>query len=221
MSSRGYAEFYFMRRSVLLIAVLFFCIGLLQAQVPDISILQRKAPPTFKAVFTTTKGEFVIEAYRNWSPIGVDRLYQLISTGYFTNNFFFRVEPGYVVQFGVAETKALNRFWDPRRIQDEPVRQKHKKGVIAYARDVKNSRSTQLFVNMANNPKLDTTMLNGVKGFTPIARVISGMKVLEKLNGKYGKKPAMIQDTLYRYGNVYFEKLYPGLDRILSARILR
>jgi peptidyl-prolyl cis-trans isomerase A (cyclophilin A) len=206
---------------MLLITVSLFCLSFLQAQVPEISILNVKAPATFKAAFKTTKGEFIIQAYRKWSPIGVDRLYQLITSGYFTNNLVFRVEPKYVVQFGIAETKALNRFWDPRRITDEPVQQKHRKGIIAYARDVKNSRSTQLFVNMADNPKLDTMMRNGVKGFTPIARVVKGIQVLERFNGRYGKKPATVQDTLYKYGNTYFEKLFPGLDRILSARILR
>ncbi len=210
-----------MGKWIWVIAGLFFWLHRVPAQAPDVSILTVKAPATFKAAFKTTRGEFIMEAYRKWSPAGVDRLYQLISSGYFTNNLVFRVEPKYVVQFGVAESRALNRFWDPKRIQDEPVQQKHRKGVIAFARDVKNSRSTQLFVNMADNPKLDTMVRNGVKGFTPIGKVIKGMQVLENFNGKYGKKPAVVQDTLYKYGNAYFEKLFPGLDRILSARILR
>jgi peptidyl-prolyl cis-trans isomerase A (cyclophilin A) len=192
----------------------------LAAQVPDASILTRKAPEKFKAVFKTTKGQFIIEAYRNWSPLGVDRLYQLITSGYYSNTLLFRVEPDYVVQFGVAETNRLNRFWDPKKIPDEPVRQQNTRGTIAFARDLKNTRCAQLFVNMANNRKLDTIMRNGVEGFVPVARVVQGMIIISSFNAAYKKRPMMIQDSLYKYGNAYFEKKFPGLDRIISARIL-
>ncbi len=40
--------------------------------------LKKEAPATFKARFETTQGNFDIEAVREWSPNGVDRLYQLI-----------------------------------------------------------------------------------------------------------------------------------------------
>jgi peptidyl-prolyl cis-trans isomerase A (cyclophilin A) len=107
-----------------LLLLLWFGASQPAAQVPDAAVLSRKAPEKFKAVFKTTKGQFIIEAYRNWSPLGVDRLYQLISSGYYSNTLLFRVEPDYVVQFGVAETNRLNRFWDPKKIPDEPVRRK-------------------------------------------------------------------------------------------------
>jgi peptidyl-prolyl cis-trans isomerase A (cyclophilin A) len=190
------------------------------AQAPDPSILKVKAPETFRASFKTTKGEFVVEAYREWSPLGVDRLYQLVRSGYFNNSILFRVEPRYVVQFGVADTHPEKLFWDRKRLKDEPVKQKHTKGIIAYARDVKDSRSTQLFVNMVDNPKLDTIVLEGVKGFTPIARVIRGMENLARLHAEYGKRPAAIQDSLYKYGNPFFEMLFPNLDKIIYARII-
>lgn len=202
--------------------ILFFisCISS-RAQAPDISILQVRAPESFKAKFTTTKGVFVIESVRKWSPDGVDRVYQLIKTGFFNNSLLFRVEPGFLVQFGVAEKYAVNRFWDPKKLIDEPMQQLNKRGMISFAHGGKNNRATQLFINMADNPDLDTTVRHGVKGFTPVARVISGMETLSRLNGQYGRLPAKIQDSLYKYGNRYFEKKFPGLDKIISATILR
>jgi peptidyl-prolyl cis-trans isomerase A (cyclophilin A) len=208
------------RTTYFLLLLLWFGASRPAAQVPDASVLTRKAPEKFKAVFNTTKGAFIIEAYRNWSPLGVDRLYQLIASGYYSNTLLFRVEPDYVVQFGVAETDRLNRFWDPKKIPDEPVRQKNTRGTIAFARDLKDTRCAQLFVNMANNRKLDTTMRNGVKGFVPIARVVQGMIIISSFNAAYKKRPVMVQDSLYKYGNRYFERKFPGLDRIISARIL-
>lgn len=195
--------------------------GNLAAQVPNISILQKRAPETFRARFTTTKGDFVIEAYRKWSPLGVDRLYQLITSGYYANNLVYRVERNFVVQFGVADAEDLNRFWDAKKLKDEPLRHSNLKGVISYARGGPNTRTTQLFINMVNNPKNDTALRAGVRGFTPVARVISGMENIVRFFDKYGRSTVRHQDSIYKYGNRFFEKNYPGLDKILSARIVK
>ena len=190
------------------------------AQAPEIAILQLRAPESFKTSFKTSKGEFIVETYRKWSHMGADRFYQLIKTGFFNNALFFRVELNYVVQFGVSASYSANRFWDARKMPDEPAVTQNKKGIISFARGGRNNRATQLFINMVDNPKLDTLVRNGVKGYTPVARVLKGMEVITMLNGRYGKKPATVQDSLYKYGNPYFENLFPGLDRIISATLL-
>lgn len=195
--------------------------GVSVAQAPHPSILQLKAPETFRAVFKTQKGDFTIEVYKKWSPLGADRLYQLISSGFFTDALFFRVESDYVVQFGISANNMANRFWDPKKLRDEPSQFRNEKGVISFARGGRNDRATQLFVNMTDNPRLDLQMRNGVLGYTPVARVIKGMDNLFRLNAMYGKAPARIQDSLYKYGNPYFDKMFPGLDRILSVTILK
>lgn len=207
-----------MKTVLLIVSSLFFYMATAQ---PKVSVLRVQAPPTFRAVFTTTKGDITIEANREWSPLGVDRLYQLIISGFYNNALFFRVEPKKVVQFGIAADAATNRFWDPKKIRDEPLLLKNKKGTIAFARDVKNSRSTQLFINYNDNPAYDTVVRNGVTGYTVVARVVKGMKIAESLHAGYGKQPAMIQDSLYKYGNVYFEKKFPGLDKIIRAVIVK
>ncbi len=191
------------------------------AQAPSTTILKRKAPESFQVLFKTTKGDFVLEAYRRWSPIGVDRLYQLVITGYYNLNFFFRVEPDYLVQFGISDDLEKNIFWFSKKLRDEPVLQLHKKGIVAFARKQANSRATQLFINLKDNTEFDTTVKEGVKGYTPIGKVIKGMDVLGKLNGQYGKKAGAMQDSIYRYGNSYLFENFPGLDMIISAKILR
>src|SRR5438552_954797 len=40
------------------------------------------APAVFKARFSTTKGDFVIEVHRDWAPKGADRFYNLVKIGY-------------------------------------------------------------------------------------------------------------------------------------------
>ncbi len=195
--------------------------GSLLAQVPHNSILQKRAPETFRARFTTTKGDFVIEAHRKWSPLGVDRLYQLITSGYYSNNLLFRVERNFVTQFGIADAEDLNRFWDAKKLKDEPLRYRNEKGVISFARGTPNTRTTQLFINMVNNPQNDTALRAGVRGFTPVAKVISGMEIIARFFDRYGRSTVPHQDSIYKYGNRFFEKNYPGLDKILSARIVK
>ncbi len=192
----------------------------LPAQAPDPGVLLLKAPQHFKARFKTTKGDFIIEAYRKWSPLGVDRLYQLIKTGFYDNSVLFRVQHNYVIQFGISNERPVNRFWDAKKLPDEPARYHNLKSVIAYAREGVNSRTTQLFINTVDNPKLDTAVRNGLKGYTPIARVIKGMDIVARFCDTYGRSTLAYQDSVYRYGNQYLYQHFPGLDKIISAVIL-
>ncbi len=206
---------------ILLTLLLAVCLLQSQAQVPKDALLKTKAPESFQVLFTTTKGYFILEAYRRWSPLGVDRLYQLVLSGFYNNNMIYRVEPNYVVQFGISDKFELNFFWDRKKITDEPVLYQHKKGVVAFARDIANSRATQLFINMVDNPTLDTTIRAGVKGFSPIGKIIKGMEVVAKFNAQYGRRIVPIQDSIYLYGNAYLQENFPGLDYIIAAQIIR
>jgi len=203
-------------------AIIITCLmplSLLSQHAPDTSILKLIAPDTFRAVMVTTKGEIVIEAYRAWSPQGVDRLYQLVTSGFYNDNFLFRVQPEYVVQFGISDHADANFFWDKRPIPDEPVVGHNLKGVISYARDGKNSRTAQLFVNTKDNYKLDTVDYNGLRGFPPIARIIRGFEVVEAFNSTYGFEPANHQDSVMVKGNAYWEEKFPGLDYIREFKV--
>ena len=56
--------------------------------------LKLQAPAVFDARFTTTKGDFVVEVTRAWSPRGADRFYNLVKYHFFDNAAFFRVLSG-------------------------------------------------------------------------------------------------------------------------------
>lgn len=51
--------------------------------------LNAKAPGSFKAKFTTTKGDVIIQVTRSWAPRGADRFYNLVRAGFFTDAPFF------------------------------------------------------------------------------------------------------------------------------------
>lgn len=213
----------FIVAALFILNLLFFHLSFAQKSKLNVSFKQQDlvAPDTVNVLFTTTQGNFIIQAYRNWAPLAADRFYTLVKQQFYNNNYFFRVEKDYVVQFGIAGQPKEDNKWNRRRLMDEPVRKKHIKSIVAFARSGKNTRTTQLFVNMQDNPKLDTTMREGVHGYPPFGKVIRGMDVLFKLNGKYKKQILPLQDSVYRWGNLYLDKNFPGLDKIISATIIR
>ena len=174
--------------------------------------LKLKAPAVFKAMFTTTAGDFVVEVHRDWAPVGADRFYNLVRYGYFTNAAFFRVIPGFVVQFGLSASPAINKVWHVAKIQDDPVVQSNKRGRIVFATAGPNTRTTQFFINYADNVRLDSS------GFAPFGTVVNGMDVVDKMFANYGESPR--QDLIIDQGDAYLKAHFPDMDKIKVARIL-
>jgi cyclophilin family peptidyl-prolyl cis-trans isomerase len=180
-----------------------------------------KAPEYFKARFETTQGNFDIEAKREWSPNGVDRLYQLIKHDFYTDIALYRVLPKFVVQFGIHNDSILNNRWSNVKLKDELVIKSNDSLTISFARGGKESRTTQIFINMKNNPRLDKLDYGGVKGFPVIATITNGMETVQKFYADYGPKPAKEQGQIYAKGNTYLKEKYPKLDYIKKAYIIK
>lgn len=197
------------------------CKGIAQMVKTDIQVLKLKAPDTFKAEFVTTKGNFTVEVYRNWSPLGADRFYQLIRTGYYNNTLVFRVVKDYLVQFGVSEDKAKNIFWQGKNLKDEPVVGSNTDSTLCFSRGAPNTRKTSVFINLRNNLTYDTLNAAGVKGFVPFAKVITGMEVVRLFFSDYGNETMKYADSVYFKGNAYLKKKFPELDMIKEARIVK
>ena len=208
-----------MKKKRILFLFLLIRVSVFAQVIPDQSMLMAHAPAIFHATFKTTKGNFTMEVTRAWSPLAADRLYQLLKTGFYNGNSLFRVQKGYVVQFGIGDMKEINFFWDKRPVYDEPVTVGNLKGTISYARDGMNSRTTQLFINLKDNFKLDTVNFNGLRGFPPVAKIISGMEVVKSWFAGYGFEPANCQDSVMVYGNRYLKTKFPDLDYIFEAVI--
>jgi len=174
--------------------------------------LTAKAPDTFTVQFTTTKGDFVVEVTRAWAPLGADRFYNLVKHGFFTDAAFFRIVPGFIVQFGLSADPAVNKVWHSANIKDDPVTQSNRPGTITFATAGPNTRTTQLFINFGNNGPLDR------QGFSPFGRVTSGMDVVQSLYAGYGEQPD--QGSITALGKAYLDKNFPKIDSIKSAKIV-
>lgn len=171
-----------------------------------------KAPARFLARFETTQGDFEVEVDRDWSPLAADRFYNLVRIGFFDGCRFFRVVKGFVAQFGKSGDPEVNKRWWLATFKDEPVKQANKRGYLSFAKGEKDSRSTQVFVNLKDNGNLDG------QGFPAFGHVVKGMDVLDRLYDGYGDKPK--QDLLHFKGDEYLEKDFPRLDRIKRATIV-
>lgn len=202
--------------TVLLAAALATSVAALAApaKLGDPAKLTEKAPATFKARFETTKGTFVIEVHRDWSPNGADRFFNLVKNGYYDGVKFFRVVPGFVVQWGIHGDPSIASRWLKSTIADDPVKESNKRGYLTYAMSSNpNSRSVQMFINLRDNPGLDA------KGFAPVGSVVSGMEVVDKLYDGYGDGLRELQGRIAAEGNAFLEKNYPNLDAIKKATI--
>ena len=176
-----------------------------------------RVPEVYRVNFETTKGDFAIEITRKWAPLGADRFYNLVKNGFYDGCRFFRVLPNFVVQFGLNGDPAVSRKWQGAKISDDPVTESNKPGAVSFATSGRNSRTTQVFINLGNNKSLDSM------GFSPFGIVIAGMNVVNQLYSDYGEGAPSghgpSQAKINTEGNAYLEKEFPKLDYIKKATI--
>ena len=192
------------------------------AAVPDLRQLAHPEDPQFDAAspqvyetrFVTTRGAFTLRVYRDWAPLAADRFYQLSRAGFYNNNRFFRVVPGFVAQWGIHGFPSVATAWRNAAIPDEPVRERNRRGTVSFAAAaVPDTRTTQVFVNLSDNAFLDDL------GFAPFAEVIDGMDVVEQLFSGYGEAPSQLQRRIQLDGNAFLDENYPDLDGIVEVQV--
>jgi len=180
------------------------------------AVLNDTAPDTYQVKFETTRGDFTVTVHRNWSPTGGDRFYNLVKHHYYDGARFFRVLPNFVVQFGMSAYPPVTAAWDKATIKDDPVAEKNKRGTLTFAKtSMPNSRTTQIFINLKDNPSLDS------QGFAPFGVIDgNGMNVVEMMYDQYGDSAGMDQDAIAKGGEEYLVKKWPKLDTIKSATLV-
>lgn len=183
------------------------------------SVSKADTPDHFSFAFSTTQGEIDFDCPQGWGPIGEQRLYQLVTAGFFKDIAFFRVIIGFVAQFGISGDPATAALWENANLLDDPVVSSNLAGTLTYADGGPNTRTTQLFINLVDNPRLDKL------GFAPICKISNpeGLGIAKKLYAGYGegapdgKGPD--QDLITSQGNDYLKTNFPLLDYVLFAEL--
>jgi peptidyl-prolyl cis-trans isomerase A (cyclophilin A) len=186
---------------------------------PKSAEMTAKAPAVFKALFETSKGKFVIQAHRDWSPQGADRFYNLVRLGYYDDARFFRIIKGFMAQFGINGDPKINAALRTSGIPDDPAKMGNTRGRVTFAKTgAPNSRTTQLFINFGDNSRLDA------QGFTAFGEMVEGMAVVDSLYSGYGEGPPSgkgpNQNQVQAEGNAYLNASFPQLDYIKKAVIV-
>ncbi len=181
--------------------------------------LSTKAPASYRVKFSTTRGDFTVEVTRAWAPLGADRFYNLVKAGFYNGTSFFRVLPGFVVQFGISPRPEISKVWRTAVIKDDPVVQSNLPGYVTFATAGPNTRTTQVFINLADNRRLDAM------GFSPFGKVAEGMDLVEKLYSGYGEGAphgnGPDQGRMETEGKAYVDRNFPKFDSIKTAAVLQ
>jgi peptidyl-prolyl cis-trans isomerase A (cyclophilin A) len=207
-------------KTAITFAMLLATAGLIAAQTAALKTpasLKEKAPENYTVKFDTSAGVFTIDVTRSQAPNGADRFYNLVKNGYYNGVRFFRVIPGFMMQFGINGDPALNRVWQTARIPDDPVKGTNARGTVTFATAGPNTRTTQVFINFGNNSFLDS------QGFAPFGKVATGMDVVDKIYSEYGegapRGKGPDQGRVQAEGNAYLTKSFPKMDYVKTATI--
>jgi cyclophilin family peptidyl-prolyl cis-trans isomerase len=185
-----------------------------QAQAGPSSSVSESMDP-YQVEFTCSNGTFVVEIYPEWAPIGAEQFRKIIEAGVYNEARFFRVVPGFVVQWGIPGDPELAGAWGNRTIKGEPIKTSNVRGTLTYAMLSGNldSRTSQVYINLVDN----TERLDHL-GFAPIGKVVQGMDVVDAINAEYGQEPD--QSMIETRGNAYLKEYFPRLDFIKQGVIL-
>ncbi len=124
-----------------------------------------------KAVIETTKGNIEFEIYPEASQAATNFIF-LANEGFYDNLTFHRVVPGFVIQGG--DPLGNGTGGPGYRFNDEPVKRKYDKGIVAMANSGPNTNGSQFFIMLDNNPDLPAK-------YTIFGKVTKGQDIVDEI----------------------------------------
>ena len=182
------------------------------------------------------KASFVIDVFPAWAPLGAARFRELATAdggAFFKGVRFFRTIAGFMTQFGIAAKPAVAARWKEAKLADDAPQPgvSNTPGHISFATSGKDSRTTQMFINLGSNANLDGM------GFTPFGLVrepaaaaaaggegAGGMAVVRMIHDGYGegapsgKGPE--QGRIQAEGNKYLKRSFPRLSYVNGVTVV-
>ena len=188
----------------------------LSPELLDPTLATDQAPEKFQVKFETTKGDFVVEVTREWSPNGADRFYNLVKIGYYDGIAIHRAIKNFMFQFGIHNNPIVTKKWGRHPIPDDlPKGIPNDEGYVSFAKTSDpDSRTTQIFVNVRKNKGLDR------QGFTPFGLVIRGFDILKEINTEYGEASPEVIMMMTAQGASYIKQRLPNIDYIKTLSFI-
>jgi cyclophilin family peptidyl-prolyl cis-trans isomerase len=130
----------------------------------------------------TSMGPMTVELFADKAPKTVDNFLEYVKSGFYGGTIFHRVIPGFMVQGG-GFTKDLQQKPTRPALQHEGAAcATNELGTLAMARtNDPHSATSQFFINVANNERLNYTLPPQGWGYCAFGKVVKGMDVAQKI----------------------------------------
>jgi len=135
-----------------------------------------------KVKLATSAGDIVIELDKAKAPKTVENFVQYVKDGHYNGTVFHRVIPSFMIQGGGMTADMVEK----QTRAPIPLESKNGlgnvRGSVAMARTGDpNSATSQFFINVQDNPRLDAANARDGNGYAVFGKVISGMEVVDKI----------------------------------------
>ncbi|PIP90843.1 MAG: peptidyl-prolyl cis-trans isomerase [Bdellovibrionales bacterium CG12_big_fil_rev_8_21_14_0_65_38_15] len=126
-----------------------------------------------KATIKTVHGNIVFKFYPNKAPNTVNRIVELIKTGFYDGLIFHRVVPNFVAQGG--DPTGTGTGGSGKKLKAEFNDIQHIRGTVAMARASEpDSADSQFYIALTTLPHLDGN-------YTVFGQVVEGLDLLDKI----------------------------------------
>lgn len=134
---------------------------------------------------TTSRGEIVLELDATAAPITVKNFLRYVDSGYYDGTIFHRVIDRFMIQGGgfTAEMQKKANTYPPIPLESRNGL-KNARYTVAMARTGDpDSATSQFFINVVDNPRLDYASSEDGHGYAVFGRVVEGTDVVDQIRG--------------------------------------
>ncbi len=150
-----------------------------------------------KVKLATTAGDIVIELDAAKAPKSVANFLQYVKDGHYNGTIFHRVIDNFMIQGGGMGADMKEKETRPSIGLESRNGLGNQRGTIAMARTSDpNSATSQFFINVKDNDRLNQANSADGNGYTVFGKVIEGMDVVDKMKAvKTGSQGPFSKDA--------------------------
>jgi peptidyl-prolyl cis-trans isomerase A (cyclophilin A) len=140
-----------------------------------------KATASPRVKLATSMGDVTIELDAAKAPVTVENFLAYVKAGHYNGTVFHRVISNFMIQGGGMGPDLKEKTTRAPIKLESQNGLKNLRGAVAMARTgVPDSATSQFFINVVDNPRLDYPSFDG-HGYAVFGRVIDGMDVVDKI----------------------------------------
>lgn len=135
-----------------------------------------------KVKLATSAGDIVIELDAAKAPKTVENFLKYLNAGHYNGTVFHRVIPSFMIQGGGMTADMKEKATRAPIPLESKNGLSNVRGSVAMARTGDpNSATSQFFINVNDNDRLDAANARDGNGYAVFGKVVSGMEVVDKI----------------------------------------